>query len=69
MITVTYGANTNDLAGFEGQNVAAIRAAFSPSYGIPTEAVAVLNGAKASESDVLRAGDSLDFVKATAQKG
>lgn len=68
MVTVTYGSNSSDLEGFEGQTVGAVRAAFA-SIGVSASDAATLNGATASDADVLRAGDELRFVKQLAQKG
>lgn len=69
MVSVTYGSNGDDFPGFDGQTVANVRAQLSSAYQIPSDAVAQLNGQNASESDILRNGDELTFVKQTAQKG
>lgn len=69
MVSVTYGSNGDDFPGFDGQNIASIRAQLAAAYQIPADAVAQLNGRNASESDVVRNGDDLAFVKQTAQKG
>lgn len=69
MVIVTYGANRNELDGFEGQTLGQVRAAFSEAYGIPAGTPATVNGRDASDGQVLRAGDQVAFVKAQAQKG
>lgn len=69
MVTISYGANTSDLEGFEGKNVGDVRAAFTAVYKIPADAAATVNGARAGESTILTAGDEVAFVKQTAQKG
>lgn len=69
MVTITAGANSNDLEGLDGQTVGAVRQAFAGVFNIPADAAATLNGSPASDGDVLRNGDSLVFAKPTAQKG
>lgn len=69
MVTVTAGANTNDLEGLEGQTVGAVRAAFGGVFNISAGSAAKINGRSASDSTVLRSGDDLVFAAPTASKG
>lgn len=71
MVTVLYGANGGPIDGLAGKTVGAVRSAYSSLFEIPpaSEAAAQLNGASASEADVLRDGDELQFVKTVARKG
>ena len=69
MVTVTSGANSNDLEGLAGQTVGAVRQAFSSIYNIAPDAVATLNGDRVGDSQILNEDDELSFSKTTAQKG
>lgn len=69
MVTVTSGANSNDLEGLAGQTVGAVRAALASIFNITSDAVATLNGQRASTDTILNEGDELVFSRATAQKG
>lgn len=69
MVTVTSGANSNDLDGLAGQTVAQVRQAFAGIFNIASDAVATLNGERVSADQILNEGDELVFSRATAQKG
>lgn len=69
LVTVTSGANSNDLEGLAGKTVGEIRSAFSGIYNIAADAVATLNGARVSDDHILNEGDELSFSKTVAQKG
>lgn len=68
-VTVSSGANSNDLEGLAGKTVCEVRAAFKGIYNIADDAVATLNGNRAGDNDVLRDGDELSFSRQVAQKG
>lgn len=68
MVTVTAGANQNDLA-LAGTTVGNVRANFGYALNIPTGAQATVNGAAADDDFVLEEGDRLVFAPRTAEKG
>ncbi len=69
MVTVVSGANSNDLEGLAGQTVGAVRAALASLFNIASDAVATLNGNRASNDQILAEGDELTFSRQVAQKG
>lgn len=69
MVTVVSGANKNDLEGLAGQTVGAVRQALAGIFNIASDAVATLNGQRASNDSILEEGDELVFSKQVAQKG
>lgn len=68
-ITISSGANAREVEGLEGKTVSEVRTAFENIYSIAPDAVASVNGSRASGSDTLNDGDELSFTRRTAQKG
>jgi excisionase family DNA binding protein len=68
VVQVTYGVNSNtfDVAG---RAVAYVRENLATLYGIPTRAVALVNGEQADETHVLYADDEVDFLLLVGSKG
>lgn len=62
------GANSESL-NLNGQTVAAIRERFASAFTISPAAGATINGETADETETVYDGDTLQFVKETAEKG
>ncbi len=69
MVTVQSGAIAAELDGLAGRTVAEVRTDLATYFNIAADAVATLNGDRATGIDVLEEGDTLSFGRPLAQKG
>lgn len=68
-VTVTCGANTQEIENIVGRKVNEVRKSHAETFNIPEGADAMVAGKKAKESYRLKAGDKLEFVKQSGKKG
>lgn len=67
-VTVLHGAHERRFLP-AGQTVAAVQAALTTPLNIPSQVIAVVNGQSVEPSYVLKAQDTLEFIRATGERG
>jgi len=68
LVKVMHGT-ADGLHPLAGHTVAAVRSTFSAVYNIPNDAGAFIGGRGVAEDYVLRANETLEFVKEAGEKG
>ena len=68
-VEISFNANHTESEAAVGKTLAEIRAQYAPIWNIPVNASVSVNGNGAEGAQVLYPGDSVDFAKATSEKG
>ncbi|MGD0089945.1 MAG: hypothetical protein ABSE73_08500 [Planctomycetota bacterium] len=67
--TIRHGVNTTTLDSLAGKTVGEVREQVSELLNIPESAQVRVNGAPASEEDVVGENSTVEFVKVAGEKG
>jgi len=67
-VRVIHGAN-QDYFDIQGKTVGSVKKSLKEVFNIPSEAQAIVSGQNVDNDFVLKAGDSLEFIKEAGVKG